>query len=43
MKNIMGEVENKDSVPVWEKYILTISEASEYFNLGEKENQISGR
>ncbi len=36
MKNIMGEAENKDSVPVWEKYILTISEASEYFNLGEK-------
>lgn len=36
MKNIMGEAENKDSVPVWEKYILTVSEASEYFNLGEK-------
>ena len=36
MKNIMGEAENKDSVPVWEKYILTISEASEYFNLGKK-------
>lgn len=23
-------------VPIWEKFTLTISEASEYFNLGEK-------
>lgn len=26
--------ENK--VPLWHKYTLTISEASEYFNIGEK-------
>ena len=24
------------SVPVWKKYTLTIAEASEYFNIGEK-------
>ena len=23
-------------VPVWQKYTLTITEASEYFNIGEK-------
>lgn len=23
-------------IPIWEKYALTINEASEYFNLGEK-------
>lgn len=23
-------------VPIWEKFALTISEATEYFNLGEK-------
>ncbi len=28
--------DNKVFVPVWEKYTLTINEASEYFNLGEK-------
>lgn len=28
---------NKESnVPLWHKYTLTISEASEYFNIGEK-------
>lgn len=27
--------ENK-SVPLWEKYVLTIDEAMAYFNLGEK-------
>ena len=27
---------NKTFVPIWEKYTLTISEAAEYFNLGEK-------
>lgn len=27
---------DKKFVPIWEKYTLTISEASEYFNLGEK-------
>lgn len=26
----------KNSVPVWKKYTLTIAEASEYFNIGEK-------
>lgn len=24
-----------EKVPVWEKYTLTISEASDYFNIGE--------
>lgn len=27
---------DKKNVPIWEKFALTISEASEYFNLGEK-------
>lgn len=27
---------NEKSVPVWFKFTLTISEASEYFNIGEK-------
>ena len=26
----------KKFIPIWEKFTLTISEASEYFNLGEK-------
>ncbi len=26
---------NKQSVPIWEKYALTIYEATEYFNIGE--------
>lgn len=26
---------NKDKVPIWEKYTLTIEEASEYFRIGE--------
>ncbi len=30
----MGNSENK--VPLWEKYILTIQEAAEYFHIGEK-------
>lgn len=25
-----------NSVPIWKKYTLTISEASQYFNIGEK-------
>lgn len=25
-----------NSVPLWHKYTLTISEASQYFNIGEK-------
>ena len=25
----------KESVPIWEKYALTIYEAAEYFNIGE--------
>ena len=25
-----------ETVPIWEKYTLTISEATQYFNLGEK-------
>lgn len=27
---------DKRFVPIWEKFTLTISEACEYFNLGEK-------
>lgn len=27
---------NKKAIPIWEKFALTIKEASEYFNLGEK-------
>lgn len=30
----MGNSESK--VPLWEKYILTIQEAAEYFHIGEK-------
>ena len=29
-----GYVNNKISVPVWEKALLTLKEASEYFNIG---------
>lgn len=31
--NMMNQ---KKTIPIWEKFTLTISEASEYFNLGEK-------
>lgn len=31
---IVGNSESK--VPLWEKYILTIQEAAEYFHIGEK-------
>lgn len=27
---------NRFTVPLWEKYLLTITEAAEYFNIGEK-------
>lgn len=26
----------KERVPIWEKYMLTVNEASDYFNIGEK-------
>lgn len=29
-------INNPNFVPIWEKFALTINEASEYFNLGEK-------
>ena len=29
-------MDNEKRVPLWHKYSLTIREASEYFNLGEK-------
>ena len=29
-------IDNEKRVPLWHKYSLTIREASEYFNLGEK-------
>lgn len=30
----------KKTIPIWEKFNLTISEASEYFNLGEKKMRL---
>lgn len=27
---------DKDFIPIWEKFNLTINEASKYFNIGEK-------
>lgn len=32
----MNKEKEEIRVPLWRKYTLTISEASEYFNLGEK-------
>ena len=32
----MNERNGKNNVPIWYKYTLTISEASDYFNIGEK-------
>ena len=32
----MNKEKIEKSVPLWHKYTLTISEASEYFNIGEK-------
>lgn len=32
----MGNVKSQNGVPAWQKYMLTIAEASEYFNIGEK-------
>lgn len=32
----MDERSVRNSVPIWEKYSLTIKEASQYFNIGEK-------
>lgn len=29
-------MEEKNNVPVWKKYALTVKEAAEYFNIGEK-------
>lgn len=29
-------IANKIVIPVWEKYILSVNEASEYFHLGDK-------
>ena len=29
-------VENKCQVPSWEKFALTVNEAMQYFNIGEK-------
>jgi len=28
-------MEKAEKVPIWEKYTLTVSEASNYFNIGE--------
>lgn len=36
-KEVFSVVGNSESkVPLWEKYILTIQEAAEYFHIGEK-------
>lgn len=32
----MNKEKEQNKVPLWHKYTLTITEASEYFNLGEK-------
>ncbi len=32
---MLNEKKNK-SVPLWEKFLLSVSEASEYFNIGDK-------
>lgn len=36
MRQYGSELKQKETVPIWDKYTLTISEASEYFNIGEK-------
>ena len=30
------DIRNKKSVPIWEKYMLTVDEAVQYFGIGEK-------
>lgn len=32
-------INNKNFVPIWEKFTLTVNEAAQYFNLGEKKIQ----
>ena len=32
----MENMKKQSNVPLWHKYSLTVSEASEYFNIGEK-------
>ena len=32
---------NNNDIPVWEKYTLTIEEASKYFRIGENKEKIS--
>ena len=34
-KDILVSKEGKTSVPIWEKYALTIDEATKYFGIGE--------
>ena len=36
MNSSIENEEKKSKVPVWEKFMLTISEASQYFNICEK-------
>ena len=36
----MNQKENNLSVPVWEKYALTIAEAARYFGIGEKKLKV---
>ena len=32
----MNDENNKSDIPIWEKYALTVEEASAYFNIGSK-------
>ncbi len=32
---MLNDKKNK-SVPIWQKFLLSVSEASEYFNIGDK-------
>ena len=35
--NVMLNEKKNKSVPLWEKFLLSVSEASEYFNIGDKQ------
>lgn len=35
IEEVLAAVEN-NKIPIWEKYALTVFEAAEYFNIGEK-------
>ena len=33
---LLGKNESKDSIPIWQKYSLSVPEAAKYFGIGEK-------